>query len=135
MPGVNHAARISAARAAAPLALMALIFALSSLTVSGGEHSAWELVLRKLAHFSEYLGLTLLWAWALRPFSDRAVPIAAAISLLYAVSDEFHQTFVPTRTGTPRDILIDAIGVAVALALLRYHRRVRTVVVGEGLGE
>ncbi len=114
---------------------MALIFFLSSLSDAGGDRETWEIVARKLAHFSEYLLLTLLWAWALRPLSDRAPLIAAAIALLYAASDELHQTFVSGRTGTPRDILIDAIGVAMALALLRYHRRVRSVVVGEVRGE
>lgn len=117
----------------APLALMAAIFVLSSLSDSGAEREAWEVVARKLAHFGEYLLLTLLWAWALRPVSARAIPIAACLALLYAGSDEFHQTFVEGRTGSLRDVAIDAVGVAVAVALLRYHRRVRAVAVGKAL--
>lgn len=35
------------------------------------------------------------------------------ITLLYAISDEFHQTLVPTREGIPRDVLIDLIGMIV----------------------
>jgi VanZ family protein len=36
---------------------------------------------------------------------------------MYAVSDEWHQTFVPTRVGTPSDVMIDAAGAALGLAL------------------
>jgi VanZ family protein len=127
--------RTTVARSVAPLALMALIFALSSLSDSGAERETWEVVARKVAHFSEYLLLTVLWAWALRPVTAHAIPIAALLALLYAFSDEFHQTFVEGRTGTLRDVAIDAFGVAVAVALLRYHRRVRAVAVGEAVRE
>jgi VanZ family protein len=36
---------------------------------------------------------------------------------MYAVSDEWHQSFVPTRVGTPWDVLIDAAGAALGLSL------------------
>ena len=41
-------------------------------------------------------------------------PSQCAISLVYAVTDEFHQTFVDGRNGTPVDVLIDSIGIAIA---------------------
>jgi VanZ family protein len=41
----------------------------------------------------------------------------------YAVTDEIHQTFVPTRNGSPVDVLIDAAGAATAMAaLIGIHR-------------
>ena len=43
-----------------------------------------------------------------RPFA------ATAIALLYAATDEFHQTFVAGRHGTPVDVAIDAIGCGLA---------------------
>ena len=49
-----------------------------------------------------------------------------AISLAYAATDEFHQTFVDGRKGTPVDVLIDFAGIAIAaavIAVLRYARR------------
>lgn len=47
----------------------------------------------------------------------RAALLAWGLSVMYAVSDEWHQTFVPTRVGTPWDVLIDAAGAALGLAL------------------
>ena len=72
------------------------------------------MLLRKLAHVTEYAVLTALVAGAARP--RRAVPLAVAlaISLGYAATDEFHQTFVDGRHGTPVDVLIDSIGIAIA---------------------
>ena len=40
-------------------------------------------------------------------------------ALAYAISDELHQHFVPGRLGSPLDVLIDAAGVAVGVALWR----------------
>lgn len=119
-------------RSIAPLALMALIFILSAQPDLDSGLGTLDLVLRKLAHATEFALLTLLWAWALRPATRLNVPLAALIALVYAASDEFHQTFVAGRSGTPADVLIDALGVGIALALLRYHRGVRSALTGTG---
>jgi VanZ family protein len=105
----------------APLALMGLIFALSAMPSDNEHHSTLMFVLRKLAHFSEYFALTALWWWALRTQIDnrRSLPIAVAIAIGYAITDELHQTFVSGRTGTPRDVLIDAAGILTAAWLIR----------------
>jgi len=116
---------------AAPLALMALIFAFSAMPAGNEDHSTLTLVTRKLAHFGEYFALTGLWWWALRTQigGRRALPIAVAIAIGYAVTDEFHQTFVSGRTGTPRDVLIDAAGVLTAAWLItRARKRKRATV-------
>jgi VanZ family protein len=112
---------------------MALIFALSAQPDLDSGLGTLDLVLRKLAHATEYALLTLLWAWALRPATRWNVPAAALIAVLYAVSDEYHQTFVAGRSGTPIDVAFDAIGVGVALALLRYHRGIRSALTGAGV--
>jgi VanZ family protein len=124
----------AALRALAPLALMALIFGLSSISTLDSGLGTVDFVLRKLTHMAEYLLLTLLWAWTLGPLSARASLFAALISIAYAASDEFHQSFVPGRTGTPRDLIFDGFGVLLALLLLRYHRRVRAAALGEAPG-
>ena len=134
-PLATPALRIAAPRALAPLALMALIFAASSVSSLDSGLGTPDFIARKLTHMCEYLLLTLLWAWTLSPLSARVGSIAALISIVYAASDEFHQTFVPGRTGTPRDLIFDGLGVVVALLLLRYHRRVRAVVLGRAPGE
>jgi VanZ family protein len=85
-----------------------------------------DFLLRKCAHATEYAVLTLLWARALAGLVPRtrtgllAPGVAAAVALVWAVSDEWHQTFVPGRVGSPRDVAIDAAGIAIALALLRW---------------
>ncbi len=54
----------------------------------------------------------------------RNVALALAFSLLFAVSDEYHQTFVPGRGGTWTDVVIDGLGASVAgLIALRWRER------------
>jgi VanZ family protein len=110
-----------------PLVVMGVIFLLSAQPSDEVDRAWWDVGLRKLAHFSEYAVLTALWWRALRGLGARfavALAAAVAISLAYAASDEFHQTFVDGRHGTPVDWLIDSAGAAVAaLQLWRTHAR------------
>jgi VanZ family protein len=102
-------------RAIAPLALMGLIFYLSSRSTVGPDLPEFT---RWIAHFSEYALLAALWNWALAPvLGRRAIVAAAAIAALYALSDEFHQSFVPGRDSDPKDFLIDCAGIATGLWL------------------
>lgn len=102
---------------------MALIFLLSAQRDLDTGLGLWDAVLRVGAHFTVYALLALALWWALEPVARRAVGVAAAIALLYAISDEYHQSFVPGRSGSPRDVAIDAAGIVAVAALLRYHRR------------
>ena len=86
--------------------------------------------LRKLGHFSEYAILASLLLRGLRgTFREgRSGFLALAaffIAAGFAASDEFHQSFVPTRTASARDVLIDCLGAlfAVALCALLAARR------------
>ena len=106
-----------------PLIWMAVIFVLSGQASDEIDRAWWDVALRKVAHVTEYAVLTGLWWRALRALGvSRPLVGAVAIALLYAASDEFHQTFVDGRTGTPVDVMIDAIGMMIA-ALLIYARR------------
>ena len=105
------------------LALMGLIFLLSAQPDLGTGLGAWDVVLRKLAHLTEYALLFLLWAFALR--GRRRLARAAAIAIAYAVTDELHQTTVDGRVGSPVDVLIDTAGVALAALALHARRRRR----------
>ncbi len=71
-----------------------------------------HLFVRKAAHVTEYAVLTALlfrgWRSALSARSSVAAALGTAI--LFAVGDEFHQTFVATRTGAIGDVLIDGSG-------------------------
>ena len=104
-------------RSIAPLLLMGVIFYLSAQT-STGEHPWWEVILRKLGHVSGYALLTALWWWTLRGVTARPLLWAVGLAFAYACTDEFHQTFVHGRTGTPVDVGIDSIGMAVAALLI-----------------
>lgn len=110
---------------APPLALMAVIFFFSAQSGLDSGLGWIDHVGRKLIHASEYGLLCFLWWRALRTVMDRvrALIPAFAITVLYAVSDELHQTFTPGRHGTPVDVLIDSFGAAlVALLLYRAQR-------------
>jgi VanZ family protein len=92
--------------------MAAIIFAFSSVPSLGTGLGTWDLVLRKLAHLSEYAVLGALLQRALaRP------SLAILIGGLYAVSDEIHQDFVRGRHAAWYDVVIDTVGVTVGVVL------------------
>ena len=94
---------------------MGLIFYLSGQQQVGPELPAFT---RIVAHFTEYAVLASLWIWALVPgFGRRGLIAAVLISVLYAASDEWHQSFVEGRDSDPVDFLIDCAGIAFAVFL------------------
>jgi uncharacterized protein YfiM (DUF2279 family) len=99
------------------VAWAALIFALSSVPDLGTGLGGWDLVLRKTAHAAEY---ALLGALLVR--ATGRTGLAFALGVLYAASDEIHQSFVPGRLGSPLDVAIDAAGVAVGIVLWQTVR-------------
>ncbi len=101
-------------RFAPPLVLMAVIFFLSAQPDLNSGLGVWDTIGRKLVHAAAYGTLWFLWWRAL----GRTWP-AIAITLLYAISDEYHQTFVHGRHGSPIDVAIDMAGVAIAVLLVR----------------
>jgi VanZ family protein len=113
---------------APPLVLMAIIFALSAQPSLNLGLGAIDLIGRKLIHFSEYALLCWLWWRLLRTHVDdrRAALLALLVASLYAVTDEFHQTFVQGRHGHPIDWAIDAAGAALITVRLRARRRATT---------
>ena len=106
-------------RFAPPLALMALIYVLSAQPDLNSGLGTIDFVGRKLIHMTEYGLLFVLWLRALRWRSPLA---AAAIAVVYSMTDEFHQTFVEGRHGTPGDVLIDSLGIAIAYGVWRWSR-------------
>jgi len=103
-----------------------LIFALSSIPSLGtGLPWIWDFMLRKIGHAVEYAVLMYLLWRALSAQGRRgasALIWSALLSLGYALGDEYHQSFVPGRLGSLRDVAIDGIGV---LAVLFYLYRGR----------
>jgi VanZ family protein len=80
-------------------------------------------ITRKIAHFTEYAILGFLAARAFRPY-PRWFVISAALVVVYALIDEYHQSFVPSRTASVFDSMIDMAGGITALILVRRKRSV-----------
>jgi VanZ family protein len=79
-----------------------------------------EVVLRKLAHLTEYAVLAILLARALTAGGAPSAAIAVrivVIALAYAISDEIHQGFVPNRMPSAVDVLIDVVGALIGLGI------------------
>ncbi|HLR03348.1 MAG TPA: VanZ family protein [Virgibacillus sp.] len=75
------------------------------------------LLIRKSAHFFEYMLLGALILHALRHRLFSGAIIAVFISAIYAMTDEFHQLFVPGRGAEIRDVMIDSLGAMTGVAI------------------
>jgi VanZ family protein len=88
-------------------------------------------LIRKASHFVEYAILALLAARALRSSSrdflrNHWFAVSLTFVALYALSDEFHQSFVSSRTASIYDCLIDTAGGLVALTIIsRSYKKSR----------
>jgi VanZ family protein len=83
-----------------------------------------HLITRKIAHFTEYAILGFLAARAFRTSPQPAIRrrwflICAALIVVYALMDEYHQSFVPSRTASIYDSMIDIAAGLTALLIVR----------------
>ncbi len=80
-----------------------------------------EMLIRKTAHLFVYgiLGLLLYRAFTATVRRTRMAAAAASVAsaVLYAVSDEYHQSFIPDRTAKLSDIQMDLIGACIGILL------------------
>jgi VanZ family protein len=109
-----------------PLLLMGLIYFLSAQPSLDSGLGWIDTVGRKLLHFGEYALLCFLWWRPLRTAMPdrRAALVALVVASLYAATDEFHQSFVEGRNGSPLDWAIDTAGAAAAAFAVSARRRV-----------
>jgi len=94
---------------------MGLIFFLSSFHKLQASPIGWQdFVIRKTAHFLEFMLLYLLLNRGFKNTSKITVAkrliLVLFLTIFYAASDEYHQTFISGRTGKPFDIGIDFLG-------------------------
>ena len=113
-----------------PLLLMGVIFFLSDQPSLDSGLGVIDLVGRKLIHFAEYALLTFLWWRALVTVTTprRAALLAFLLSSGYAVTDEYHQSFVEGRHASVVDVAIDTCGAAAAAAIVHRRRPARAAV-------
>lgn len=78
---------------------------------------------RKLAHYSIYflLGIFVYQIFLYSNFSSKII-LAISICFFYAIFDEFHQLFVPGRTGQIRDVFIDTMGAATSIFIFHFWK-------------
>jgi len=85
-------------------------------------------IIRKGAHFTEYSVFGLLAARAFRTSSRDLLRrqwflFSLLLVVVYALGDEFHQSFVPSRTASIYDSMIDSFGGLAALCFVRIRRQ------------
>ncbi len=100
-----------------------LIFYLSSRTNVTPGWGIWDEIFSCSAHFIEYLILSFLLLRAFDNTTNLAIKtkyvFVVIIVILYAMSDEWHQSFIPTRIPSLFDIITDIMG---AVVLLSYNK-------------
>ncbi len=99
----------------------AVIYYLSSVPeLKSGFLNQWDLVLRKMAHITEYGILAFLFFRAvfINLSFRRSIAYAALFSITYALTDEYHQLFVFGRSGNLTDVFIDTLGIFFAIFLI-----------------
>jgi VanZ family protein len=100
-----------------------LIFFLSHQPdLKSGLLTTWDFVLRKLVHILVYAILTFLLIRALKEHrleKRRVFVLAIIFAIFYAFSDEYHQSFIPGREASLRDVAIDSLGVFLAAWLTK----------------
>lgn len=89
----------------------------------------WDI--RKTAHITEY-ALLAIWAFRAYTFGDprfrsRVLLLTFLTGVLYAASDEYHQSFVPSRGAAAADVFFDTFGVLIGLVLCLWQQLVKQI--------
>jgi VanZ family protein len=111
-----------------PIIIMIVIFVVSSFpTLPQIGESQFDVVLKKLAHITEYTLLFCAWLrainWEKKKLSVRTILFSAILTLLYSFTDEYHQSFVPGRHSTVLDVGFDSIGIFLGVIFHIFYQR------------
>lgn len=126
----NHPGLPAWARACLAAAALLVIYVTSTALVASGVtrqvFGDFDTLARKAAHVSLYAGLFLVFRYAVRGMLPRRGflcqdALAAAGALAAACLDEWHQSFVPERSGSVVDVIWDSLGIALGIALATIH--------------
>jgi hypothetical protein len=111
------------------LLIMAVIFVASSIPRNEmPSFGLWDWVVKKGGHMLGYALLALAYLRGLTTNSGprptvRQMLLAVALAGLYALTDEFHQLFVPGRSAAALDVLIDTLGASLGVGVWEFGRR------------
>lgn len=86
-----------------------------------------KLPIRKLAHFSIYtlLGISVMCHISTYKINKyKKITISLLIGMMYAISDEIHQLFIPGRSGQVTDVLIDSIGFLFGISVILLMQKI-----------
>lgn len=109
-----------------------IIFTFSSLqtNVINAPFNLTDFIIKKTAHITEFAILGIVIFRALyKTFNhsfEKNAYVTFIFSLIYAMSDEFHQRFVYGRTSRLRDVIIDGFGILLALYLIHILKNKKT---------
>ena len=110
-----------------PVVLWAgVIFLLSSLPINKVTTFSWmDFVIKKTAHVVEYAIFYWLSFRAIsekgRKLEKKMFVLPLIMGIFYAFTDEWHQTMVPGRQGTLRDVGFDTIGLMLSLSQIKKN--------------
>jgi len=82
----------------------------------------WDVLVKKGGHFFGYGLLALMFLYALNVYRPRILFSILGLVALYALTDEFHQSFIPGRHASLVDVGIDILGGLFCLAAWQYFR-------------
>ncbi len=86
-----------------------------------------SLIVRKLAHITEFLILSILFCNVMKEF-NKNIYLGVLFSFLYAITDEIHQYFVPERACQMTDMLIDLFGILLGLIIYKLFIQKKSIV-------
>jgi VanZ family protein len=111
------------------LGIMVVIFIASSIPAEKMPSAGiWDTLVKKSGHMAGYALLALSLLRTQKEPGRRAYLVSLAGCLLYAASDEFHQSFVAGRNASIIDVGIDLLGAALGVFLLTRIKLVRRLV-------
>jgi uncharacterized protein YfiM (DUF2279 family) len=120
MAGMQSTSFPTALRWVPALFMMVIIFLISSLPAYRIPYfGEYDVLIKKFAHALGYamLGLAYFYALPRRISVTHKVILAFMMAILFALSDEFHQSFVEGRTSSLNDVVIDGCGTILALII------------------
>jgi VanZ family protein len=82
-------------------------------------------IVRKLAHFT-FFGVLAILLWKFLPVKRYKFFVAWMLTTIFAISDEWHQSFQPNRTPTINDVFIDSVGALVLLGVVAVIEKRRS---------